>query len=62
MFGWLAIRNIKIFILNFKFQAFRNSPGNSGIQIPQPVYDDQNFLDGRPRKLISIRRNPGEPE
>lgn len=54
---WLVSnQEYKDFILNFKFQAFRNSPGNSGIQI-RSRYDDQNFWMDGPQVDI----NPPEP-
>jgi hypothetical protein len=40
---WLySLREFNNFELNFEFQAFRDSPGNSGIQI-RSRYDDVNF-------------------
>ena len=44
---WLFTENeYSDFILKLKFQAYRDSPGNSGIQIRSRYDDDKQWLDG----------------
>ena len=44
---WLATqRQYADFVLALKFQAYRDSPGNSGVQVRSRYDDDAHWLDG----------------
>ena len=54
---WLVSdREYSDFILRLKFQAFRNSPGNSGVQIRSCYDDTAGWLDGP-----QVDINPPDP-